>query len=810
MDRERWARIEALVDEALDRPASERPAFLDAACDGDFALREDVASLIDQLEADPDFLEHSVLRRDDPGSPLPAGERIGPWVLQRLLGRGGMGEVYLAVRDLDGSTQRVAIKVIRRGMDTDDVVHRFRLERRILSQLNHPNVAQLLDAGITADGRPWFAMEFVDGVPLTTYCDDRRLGVSERLRLFLQICAAVDHAHQRLVVHRDLKPRNILVTPAGAPMLLDFGIGKVLDAGATFGSAIETRADVRLLTPEYAAPEQLTGAVVTTATDVYALGVILHEILVGEHPYVVPGMSRQQLEASVLATPPETASARARTSRVANARSTDPAGLARRLAGDLDTIILMALRKEPERRYPSASALAADISRHLDGLPVSARPDTAGYRVRKFIGRNRGAVIAGAAIVFALIGIAATSVIQSRRVAAEALRTAQERDKALEVRGFLMEMFGATGADQAVGDTVSVRALLDRQRALVDRAYAGRDAVKADMLDALADGYDRLGLYADAEPMARRALELRERLLPADHPDVAASLNLLGWILHERGASTTALPLLARAERLRRADSARAPADLARTLNDIGVVYNAQQRWEDAVVVLSEALRIRRAEFGDWHRAVGITANNIAAAWYSQKRNDSAVVMQQLAIRSLQAAVGPDHQRTIVATSNLALFMQRNGEIASAESVYRELMTRQTRLQGPDHPVTARLGLSLAMLLSERGEREAADAVLAEAESLYRNVTIAFEKRLGPRHPQLATATERLGLVIASRGRAREGIGYQVRALAILRATAADSSRSVRVMAERLAAAWRRAGDSAAARAVERQVGLVR
>ena len=384
MHPERWQRIEAICFAALERDPALRAAYLEQACGGDTGLRREVETLLEQHEKHPSFLETPIVSLAgfvgaEP-DPLPPSGRIGSYRLIKRLGKGGMGEVYLAVREVDDVRQKVALKLIRRGMDSDEVVRRFRLERRILASLNHPNIAALLDAAVAEDGRPYFVMEHVEGTELDEYCAARRLPVRERLELFQVICRAVQHAHQNLVVHRDLKPRNILVTEDGTPKLLDFGIGKVLSTDA-FGDAIETRTELRLLTPEYAAPEQLTGAPVTTATDVYALGVILYELLTGQHPYGPEAADRQDLERIILeVTPPRPSLVRSE--------------IRRQLAGDLDTIVLMALRKEPARRYPSASALAADLQRHLDGLPVTARPDTFGYRAGKFVRRHAGAVSA--------------------------------------------------------------------------------------------------------------------------------------------------------------------------------------------------------------------------------------------------------------------------------------------------------------------------------------------------------------------------------------------------------------------------------
>ena len=761
---------------------------------------------------DPGFLERPLLewhplgeraRTPEAGPP----ETIGPYRILRLLGRGGMGEVYLAERETADVTRTVALKVIRRGRASADVLERFRLERRILASLDHPNIARLLDAAATDDGHPYFVMEPVEGRPIDEYCDQERLPVSGRLALFQTICGAVQHAHQALVVHRDLKPRNILVTAAGVPKLLDFGIGKVLAASDSLGPAVETRTELRLLTPEYAAPEQVAGRPVTTATDVYGLGILLYELLTGRHPYLAGGESLTDIERAVLEAEPgrpsSAVSAPGYRAEASRRRRTDPGRLRRQLAGDLDTIVLKALRKEPERRYGSAAALADDIQRHRDGLPIGARPDTWGYRTRKFVRRNRAWV---AAAVIACLGLASTTgatLIQSARVAREADRVRKERDKALEVRGFLLEMFGATGAGQAVGETVTVKALLDRQTASVAADYRDRPEVRADMMEVLAEGYDRLGLYREAEPLAREALALRRAR--AEPAPLAASLNLVGWITHELGRSKEAEPLLREAVRLRRADGPTGRADYSRSLNDLGVVLNALGRYPEADTALTEALAIRRHELGDRHRAVGITANNLAAAYYYQSKLADAVRVQQLALDVLRATVGPDHQRSVVALSNLAAFKRTAGQWAAAEDDYRDLLERQTRLQGRDHPVTARVELALATSVMERARGPAADSLRREAETLLREALSSFRSRLGRGHPQVGLVLDRLAAVLIDQERLDEAESLEHEALRILRAGLGPANQNTATALQRLSVIRWRQGVREPAIAMQRE-----
>jgi serine/threonine-protein kinase len=826
MDPDRWMRVEALCEAALEVPADGREAFLDGACGADRELRREVESLLAELARQPSFLEQPLvdlprLLSPNESTEPPMPERIGPYRLDRRLGRGGMGEVYLATREVEDLRQVVALKVIRRGMDTDEVLQRFRLERRILANLHHPHIAQLLDAAATAEGRPYFVMEYVEGVPLTDFCDGRRLRIRDRLTLFQLICRAVQHAHQNLVVHRDLKPSNILVSADGVPKLLDFGIGKVLTASEAFGVPVQTAADARLLTPDYAAPEQVRGGPVTTATDVYSLGVMLYELLCGHHPYGPRGGNRQEAERAALeATPnrpslmvnrvvtgPDAAGVERRVTpeEVSDRRAMDTGQLRRRLAGDLDNIVLMALRKEPSRRYPSASALADDIQRHLDGLPVAARPDTLGYRLGKFVRRNVAAVAAVVVAFVALVAVTAVTVVQSRRVARESERVAEERDKALEIRGLLMEMFGATRADQTVGDTVTARGLLDLQAAQLKTQPAGDPALRADIMEVLADGYDRMGLYQDAEPLAREALALRRRLLGERHPDYGASLNLLGWILHQRGQHRDAEPLLREAVAVRR-QSPRLREDLSRSLNDLGVLYTADRRYAEAETVLAEALAIRRAARGDAHRTVGITANNLAAVYFYRQNFDAAVGMQALALESLRQSVGPDHQRSVIAQGNLAAFRARRGDLRGAEADYRDLLARQTRLQGRDHPVTGRMIFSLAGVLGDRGLAEQSEPLLNEAEALYREATTVFESRLGASHIQVAQVLHRLAGFLLDRGRPRDALPPQRRAVAVLRAASGESHSGTLEAVARLALIRWRLGEQDAALRLQRDV----
>ncbi|GMV04436.1 MAG: hypothetical protein AMXMBFR53_07160 [Gemmatimonadota bacterium] len=774
MDAARWERIEAIFAAALERAAAERPAWVREACAGDRVVLAEVERLLTSHDADPAFLE-GVLARVPALEPQADADthRVGPYRPVRPLGKGGMGEVYLATHEGEGFQRPVALKVIRRGMQTDEILRRFRLERRILAALAHPNIARLLDGGATPDGRPYFVMEFVEGVPLDRYCTERRLALADRIRLFVAVCDAVQHAHRNLVVHRDLKPTNILVTADGTPKLLDFGIGKLLDPGAWGADEGATRTGMRLLTPEYASPEQVRGEPVSVASDVYGLGVLLYRLLTDASPYGEEARTPTEWERAVLEVDPR--------------RPSTAAG-DRRLAGDLDVIVLKAMRKEPERRYASVEALAEDLHRHLEGRPVLARGDSLTYRAGRFVRRNRVPLAAGLAVFLALAGATWTSVRQSRRLAAE-------RDKALEVRSFLLEMFGATAPDQATGDTVTARQLLDRQVALLESGYPD-PVLRAEMTSVLAEGYDRLGLYAEAEPLARSALELRRDALGPHHADVARSLGLLGWILHEQGRSEEGERLLREALEawpLSGAD----PEGRSRVLNDLGVVREAAGDYDEAEAAYTEALALRRASVGEGHRAFAITASNLSVIRYRKGDYPGAAAVATEALAGMRRALGADHQRSIIIQSNLAAMRAAMGDDAGAETEYRDLLARQERLRGSEDPVTLRVLASLAVTLSNQAEWE-------EAEAAYRRTLDAQERQLGAGHPEVGRTLVRLGQVLSGEERYPEARDATERGRALLEATIGPRHPVYAEALESLGDAWE-ADDPARAEALHRE-----
>jgi len=760
MDPERWSVVQRVLVEALALEAGEREAFLTRACATDAKLRAEVESLI-AADAGSDFLDEPVVTlralEERSGTGEVPTRTIGPYQVVRPLGEGGMGEVFLGRQRTDAFSRTVAIKVVKRGMDTGEVLRRFALERRILAQLVHPNIAQLHDAGVTEDGRPYFVMELVDGEPIDRYVRRKKLSIADTLRLFQSVCAAVHHAHRHLIVHRDIKPSNVLVTADGVPKLLDFGIAKILSD--TDEAQALTRTHGHVLTPDYASPEQRRGEPVTTAADVYALGTLLFELLVGARPFRdATGNSGDR--------PPRTDDRQP--SRPSSAVGRVEGGAARRgrdLRGDLDTIVLCALREEPDRRYGSAEALAEDIERFLRGHPVLARPDSTAYRAVKFVRRNVWTVSTAAAVAIGLVAVTATATVQSRRLE-------RERDKAREVESFLLETFGTSAPGGATGDSVTVRQLLDGQATLVHRAYESDPELRAEMLAVLADAYDRLGLYDDAERLAREALASRRTLFGEGTPEVAASLNLLGWIRHEQGDSDEGARLLEASVATWRGLGRSHREDLARALNDLGSVYDQVGRRDEAEALLTEALTIRRAVGGPLDRGVAVTSSNLAVLRYRRGDYIAADSLGQDALDALRATLGPDHQRTVLAQGNLATFRMAAGNLDGAAELQADLLARQTRTQGRDHPRTVAMMVAYGNLLRQQGRPERAESLLVEALDIQ-------QKSLGPDHRDLSNTLRILGTVLSQEGRFDEALPMLERSVDIARRSYGEHHRLV-------------------------------
>ncbi len=508
MDTKRWNKVQNLFEEALELEEAKRPAFLKQACAGDSTLFDEVMSL---LEADMNansLLDGLALDAVDLAKEFNrVGQQFGPYRIVREIGSGGMGSVFLAERVEGEFEQKVAIKLIKHGMDSKEILKRFQSERQIMARLEHPNIARLLDGGVTPDGLSYFAMEYVDGKPIDQYCDHNKLSVKKRLELFQIICSSVQNAHRNLIVHRDLKPSNILVKKDGTIKLLDFGIAKVLTPETNGGQPkflTLTQTGAQIMTPEYAAPEQVKGEPVTTATDVYALGVILYELLTGQRPYRLQGRSPAEIERAITTSDPDKPStvvkrkdqaSETTPEKISELRGTEPSQLKRQLSGDLDNICLMALRKEPERRYSSPERFLDDVKRYLEGLPVIARKDTAGYRTQKFIRRHKTGLVAAVGVVIMIAIVVSFYTVQLKQ---ERDRARLEATKARRVSDFLVDLFRVSDPSESKGKTVTARELLDSGAVRIKEDLIEQPEIQATMMNVMGEVYTSLGLYGDA------------------------------------------------------------------------------------------------------------------------------------------------------------------------------------------------------------------------------------------------------------------------------------------------------------------------
>lgn len=800
---DRWETIQQVFHDAAERPPGERAAFLDRACAGDPGLRDEVESLLASdpdeedtlLGASLDDLVH-LLDDDAESDEPPTPPRAGPYRILEEIGRGGMGVVYRAERDDDQYRREVALKIVGApGVSAAELADRFRRERQILAGLEHPNIARLYDAGM-ADDRPWLSMELVRGEPIHRYCDVHTLSIEERLRLFERVVEGVDYAHRNLVVHRDLKPSNILVTDDGQPKLLDFGIAKLLAEDELEPDEPLTRVDQRILTPEYASPEQLQGKPLSTASDVYSLGVLLHQILTGRRPAVDPTTRDTTASPSALvtrATRPDTGPP-TDPEEVARARSTTPARLRRTLKGELDAIVLTALRVEPQARYPSAAALLDDLRRYRTGRPLTARPPSLAYQARKFVGRNRVAVGAAVAVVAALVvglGVA----LQQARVARA------ERDVAQSVSAFLEDLFRTSNPMARQGerlDTLRIGAFLERAADRLDTALVEQPEVRARMQRVLGSVHESIGLLDRARPLLEASLDAHRALGGDDHPEVRRALTSLGRVAIMSGDLETsearyreALELAVRNHGPDSPEAAAARLELAGPLM-------GQERLAEAEELIQAALDVRGTDPGAVTPETADNLNLLGALQYRQGKLEAALVSMEAAVDASDQALGADHPQTAIMRQNFGMVLLRSGRPADAEGHLRGALEALEASLGLDYPNLGPAIKNLANALEAQGDWTGAD-------SLYRRALTHSRRTLGPMARDVAIAAHDYGMALMKRDSIDRALPLLQEALDIERAASGPDSPTVGITMTTLAAARRRAGDAVGAERDYRQ-----
>jgi serine/threonine-protein kinase len=785
-----WRRAAILFERALDQPPELREEFLHRVCGGDHDLRTAVESLLALDEEAEDVGSESL---PDAGLPLPsASPHLEGYRLLEPIGHGGMGRVWLAERAVDDVWQRVAIKLMELA-GHPGMLRLFRRERQILARLEHPNIARFLDGGTTEDGIPFVVLEYVEGAPVTEACDARQLGVRQRLELFLKICRVVQYAHESLVVHSDLKPRNVLVTDAGEPKLLDFGIARLLDRPR---NAETTMTRARFLTPEYASPEQIAGQPVSTASDVYSLGVILYELLTGRRPYGRFSWPRLAGRGEAGPLPPSEAvrapAGDLSPGEMAGLRGVSVQRLRRQLRGDVDQIVLRCLRVDPRERYRSVEQLAEDLRRHLAGLPVLTRPPRLGYRLGKLVRRQWPVVAVAALLAVSLAALLAVIVTSSQRVTLERDRALRSQREAEQVNRFLVDSFRLADPDQLsdfgrpAGAEVTARDILVHGTARLSE-LRDEPRVQARLKRTLGEVYAHLGLYQDAIPLVRQALAVqrtlpeeaarldtieslrtlgfaRERLgqLPAaelalrravalsrdagDEWQLAESLLEWGRLLGEKNDYRGAEAALGEAVGLRRQQRPPDPQSLGRVLLVLGEILRLDRQQEAAEPTLREALALLVPAVGEEDSAVAVALYNLGLI-QAGKGASGAEALLRRSIAIWQKLYGPEHPETLTALSGLANYYYLSGRYTEAETLLRELLARDRKIKGPRHPDVAKDLSDLVAALWAQGDFAAAEPLIREALGIAR-------ESWGPENPGTLRYALQLGLLLSEEGAA--------------------------------------------------------
>ena len=742
MNPERWQRLKAVFLDLVERDGEARESALASVASRDPSLAVEVRGLLSGYDAATTRLLAAPLLPADLATQRShlVGTSLGPYHLTALVGGGGMGVVYEATRDVDG--KRVAVKVLHGAEDDPDVERQVIAERRILAGLEHDNIARLIDGGVTPEGLPYFTMEFVQGRPIGAFCEEKRLDVAARLRLFRGLCAGVQYAHQRLVVHCDIKPGNVLVTDDGVPKLLDFGIARLAHAHDADPEAPTVRASAAM-TPAYASPEQVSGAPLTTATDVYALGLLLYELLTGEPAQPLTSHAPAEIVRVVCSSEPRRPSLAA------------PPHRRRQLAGDLDAIVLKALRKEPEQRYRSAAALADDLERHLNNQTVTARRGTWTYRASRFFRRNWLPAAATVLVVALSLVTVVLTTLQSRRAD-------RERIKAEKVTEFLVDLFKVSDPDSGHGRDITAREVLDAGARRVAAELKDQPDVQATLFDTIGRVYVNLGLYPEATRFHRQALELHRHDPHASQLEIAASLDQVGRSLYYESKYAEAEAMHREALAVRAKVLGEADPSNAQTLDYLGIVVDMQGRYKEGEQLHRRAIALYRAASAAAHPDVATGLSNLANNLYDQGRYAESEALNREALAMRRKTLGPTHRLVAWSLHNLGNAIQEQGRYAEAETMHREALAALRRVHGAEHPDIALMLGSVAIDLYKQNR-------LAESEAVHREELAMNRKLLGDESFAVAATLFNLAETLAAEGHFTEYVPLQRQTLALFR-----------------------------------------
>jgi eukaryotic-like serine/threonine-protein kinase len=793
---ELWDKIKELFGAALELESSKREAFLSEACGQDEGLRAEVESLLAAHAMTSNRLSESPWQSDFLKD-IEAPKSIGPYQLVKKIGEGGMGQVWLAEQTAPVQRQ-VALKLMRPGMYDEALLHRFQSERQSLAMMDHPAIAKVFEAGSSPNGQPYLVMEYVPGLPITEYCDERKLTIHERLELFIRVCEGVQHAHQKAIIHRDLKPANILVVEVDGkpvPRIIDFGLAKATTAPPDEKTVLLTQAGSFLGTPGYMSPEQADPDVqdIDTRTDVYSLGVVLYVLLTGFLPLDTKKKPVHEVLRQLREEDPPRPSTRigmdkdkASSGSSAAMRGTEARQLVSLLQGDLDWIAMKALEKDRARRYGTPSELAADIGHYLRHELVVARPASAGYRLQKYVRRHRIGVSVVAGLVLLLAAFATLQAMQLRRIT-------RERDRADRITEFMSGMFKVSDPSEARGNTITAREILDKASKDIDTGLAKDPELQAQMMDVMGRVYGNLGLvsrsqtlltraveirrsvlgpkdlqtlssidslgrtltraghYADAEKLHREALEGRRPILGLQHRDTLKSLSNLAWSIDRQGRYVEAEKLEREALGAQRRALGSEDTDTLETMNMLSWSLMEQGKNAEAESLSREALTIQRRIVGPEHPDTLRSMHNLSWILFQQSRFAEAEALLRETIELRRRVLGPDHPDTLRSMSNLGLTLEQEGHDAEEEQVTREILAIRRRVLGPEHPDTLRSMNNLAVDMIKKGQ-------FADGEKLLHEVLDIRRRVLGPEHPDTAGAVYNLALSAAHAGKPDEAL----------------------------------------------------
>jgi serine/threonine protein kinase len=707
---DQWQEISPYLDHALSLPAEERASWL-----ADFRAKSSdlgglLETLLDELRelSQENFLEAQPPR---PASePLLTGETLGPYKLLSRIGEGGMGSVWLAERH-DGRFERqVAIKFLHFAVASPATAERFKREGRILGQLEHPHIAELIDAGVTPKGEPYLVLEYVEGKQIDAYCEEHALGVEARIGIFLYVLGAVGHAHANLIVHRDIKPSNVLVSDRGEVKLLDFGIAKLLaDDMSGAAATMLTLEGGSAMTPQFAAPEQLMGGAITTATDVYALGTLLYLLLTGQHPAGPGPHSPADIVKSVtegeVRLPSQAVLSLGNTT---GQFATTPERLQRQLKGDLDTIVAKSLKKKPGERYGSVAALADDLQRYLKHEPISARPDKISYRLGKYVRRHRIGVAVAATLAVLLAGFAGVQAVQLRRIT-------RERDRADRIAQFMTGIFKVADPGQKLGSTVTARDVLDKAAGDIETGLARDPELQARLLYVMAMAYNNLGLYSRAQTLLERSIQFSSSAIGAEDSQTLRSRQRLAWALFQQGryaeAESQQRSLIEVERRVFGSDA----GETVGTMGDLATTLSQERHLPEAEKLQREVLEIQKRVLGPEARYTLASMDNLAITLLYEGRLDEADNLERQTLKIQRRLYGQESLTTIHYMMNSAEIKAAMSSFEEGEKMSLELLDLERRLIGPDSPEAAETTYSLATIKAKQGKKDEALLLLRQA-----------------------------------------------------------------------------------------------